>query len=237
MVGLKSQNSRTLLCKDVLLQPDFNPRDLVGINFNALDKKLEDIAKTWDPVCPLSEGWRSVDIQLQIPPPHPTQLQSMINHHVKIPGLRCQRLVDIMRRAFSINDVPTFHYEPFEAYWIPPGSPSGAAQRLSDEMYSAPTMIQAHQEVQKLKISDSECTLPRCVAAFMLSSDALQFGSFCNVKGWPIYAYFGNESKYERCKPSSNTCFVIAHVPVVSPQVSGHILLKYKPDLLCEVTG
>jgi hypothetical protein len=218
--GAKSLNSRESLCNDVIQKPDFNSRDTIGVNFRALDKELANMAKNWDPSCPPSEGWKKVTIQLEVPPVRQTQANSSKGKavppkiYINISGLYLRKLTDIIRKAFSSNNVPTFHYEPFECYWIPPGSTSRI--RLCGEMFWSPKMINAHREVQKLVISDKDCMRPRCIAAWMFSSDAMQFGNFCNAKGWPIYGYFGNESKYERCKPSSNSCYVVAHIPVAS---------------------
>ncbi|CAE6402750.1 unnamed protein product [Rhizoctonia solani] len=54
----------------------------------------------------------------------------------------------------------------------------------------------------------------------MFGSDGTVLGKgFSNVKGHPIYAFFGNESKYQRCKPASNTCFHVAHIPSLPDSV------------------
>ncbi|KAH7344221.1 hypothetical protein B0J17DRAFT_565635 [Rhizoctonia solani] len=42
---------------------------------------------------------------------------------------------------------------------------------------------------------------------------------FSNVKGQPIYGFFGNKSKYQQSKPSSNTCFHSAHIPELPDRV------------------
>jgi hypothetical protein len=211
----KSLNDRDSLCNNVILQPDFKPEDIAGINFRALDEKLADAAKTWDPACPPSEGWRSVPLRVEIPPL--PAVPSSPDHFYNVPGFRARSLVDVMRRQFSRNDPSTFHYEPFESYLLPPGAPPGTPPvNIRDQIYSSPAMMRAHRDVQNLNIDDPTCTLPRCVAAWMFSSDGVQFGNFCHAKGWPIFGYFGNVDKYERCKPLSNTCFHLAHVPTVS---------------------
>ncbi|KAG9086349.1 hypothetical protein FS749_003695 [Ceratobasidium sp. UAMH 11750] len=81
-------------------------------------------------------------------------------------------------------------------------------------------MIKAHREVQSLNI---DCNLPRCVAGFMFASDGMQFAQFSHVKGWPILCSFGNVSKYERCKPTSNTCYPVAHIPTLPDKVKEQI--------------
>lgn len=139
-------------------------------------------------------------------------------------GLYSRELLYIIRRGFSHNNPLHFHYEPFELRWTPPNKSKTESQRLSGELFTSPAMIEAHREVQRLQISDTKCTLPRVVAALMLGSDGLQLGPFSTAKAWPLYAWLGNASKYERSKPSSNLCFEVAHIPSVSRFVTQHVI-------------
>ncbi|QRV80198.1 hypothetical protein RhiJN_08213 [Ceratobasidium sp. AG-Ba] len=215
----KSLDDRDSLCNNVILQPDFNRNDIIGVNFRALDDQLAEAAKTWDPGCPPSEGWQTRVLNVQIPPPPKNALSSDPVFY-EVPGFRARSLIDQMRRHFSHNKPNHFHYEPYEAYWIPPDASPGATPiELRDEVYSSPAMMRYHREIQGLKIADSTCKLPRCVAAYMLSSDGLQFGNFCHTKGWPIFGMFGNVSKYERAKPLSNTVFEVGHIPVLPDSI------------------
>ncbi|CEL56121.1 hypothetical protein RSOLAG1IB_07574 [Rhizoctonia solani AG-1 IB] len=224
----KSLNDRERLCNNVLARPDFNPRDVVGFNFKRLDDQLCESAKTRNALCPPSEGWHSVSLALEIPPVRQTaamlkqQTHPLLKRYINIPGLRSRKLTDIIYRAFSTNNPKTFHYEPRSEYYEPPGQ-QGARFQIFGEIYSSPSMLKAHQEVQHLKIADAACKLPRCVAYMMCSSDGLQFGSFCHASGHPIYVFFGNESKYERCKPTSKTCFHVAHMPTLPDSVQEEI--------------
>ncbi|KAG9082741.1 hypothetical protein FS749_006609 [Ceratobasidium sp. UAMH 11750] len=222
----KSLDDRDSLCNNVILQPDFNPDDIIGVNFRALDDQLAEAAKTWDPDYPPSAGWRNTTLKVQIPPP-PSTASSSDPIFYEVTGFRERGLIDQMRRHFSHNEPTTFHYEPFEAYWTPPDAPPGTTPiEIRDEIYSSPAMMRYHREVQALKIDDSACELPRCVAAFMFSSDGLQFGNFCHAKGWPIFGSFGNVSKYERCKPLSNTVFEVAHIPTL-PDAIAEAITKF----------
>jgi hypothetical protein len=67
----------------------------------------------------------------------------------------------------------------------------------------SPAFIEAHRELQELP-GEAGCELPHVVAALMFWSDATQLTTFGNAKLWPVYMYFGNESKYRRCRPSCN---------------------------------
>ncbi|KAF8761932.1 hypothetical protein RHS01_01257 [Rhizoctonia solani] len=201
----KSLNSRESLCNDVIGQPGFCPQDVVGYNFRALDRKLAESEHTWNTLCPPSKGWKNVSIQLEIPPLRQTKARTQADkgmavprHYLTVNGLRAQRLTDIVYKAFSQNNPRSFHYTPYKALWKPLDSGSRPAMQVFDEIYSSPSMLNAHREVQRLKIADSGCTRPRCVAYMMFGSDGTVLGKgFSHVKGHPIYAFFGNESKYQ----------------------------------------
>jgi hypothetical protein len=49
------------------------------------------------------------------------------------------------------------------------------------------------------------------VLALMFWSDSTHLASFGNSKLWPCYMFFGNESKYRRCKPSCRLCSHVAY--------------------------
>ena len=81
------------------------------------------------------------------------------------------------------------------------------------EAYTSPQMLDAHKEVNGLlKDGDYE----HVVIPLMLWSDATQLANFGNASLWPIYLYFGNQSKYVRGKPTSGACHHIVYIPSVS---------------------
>jgi len=54
-------------------------------------------------------------------------------------------------------------------------------------------------------------TLPHFIVALMFWSDATHLTSFGDEKLWPLYLYFGNNSKYEWCRPSNYLCEHVAY--------------------------
>ncbi|KAG9123540.1 hypothetical protein FRC07_014781, partial [Ceratobasidium sp. 392] len=184
----KSIKDRDYLCNEVILQPDFRPQDLIGINLNAIDDELAAAANAWDPACPPAEGWKNVPLKLCVPTPsaalpkktrkRPRTTQPLEpeppKNHLVIEGLRAQSLTDLMKKTFSNNDINTFNYDTYEHRWRPPGS-SGPAQTLMGEMYTSPAMIRLNREIQNL---DIDCDLPRCCAAYMFMLDGMQFAQF-----------------------------------------------------------
>ena len=60
------------------------------------------------------------------------------------------------------------------------------------------------------------CDLPRAIAAFMFYSDSTNLAQFGNAKAWPIYVFFGNQSKYDRARPATAAGYHVAYLPSVS---------------------
>ena len=58
-------------------------------------------------------------------------------------------------------------------------------------------------------------TIENVIAAIMLWSDSTHLASFGSASLWPIYLFFGNQSKYERCRPTSHASHHIAYLPEV----------------------
>jgi hypothetical protein len=54
----------------------------------------------------------------------------------------------------------------------------------------------------------------------MFWSDATHLTNFRNAKLWPLYMFFGNESKYRRCKLSCNACEHVAYFETVRPALA-----------------
>ncbi|EGO04994.1 hypothetical protein SERLA73DRAFT_44268, partial [Serpula lacrymans var. lacrymans S7.3] len=96
-----------------------------------------------------------------------------------------------------------FHYKPYQLLWCPPHQ-SGKS-RVYGELYTLDAFLEAHKDLQNSP-PEPGCSLPRVVAALMLWLDATHLTSFGNSKLWPLYVYFGNESKYRHSKPSCNLC-------------------------------
>ncbi|CUA77715.1 putative ubiquitin carboxyl-terminal hydrolase FAF-Y [Rhizoctonia solani] len=184
--GHKTRSSRDSLVNKVLLDPQF---------------KLEHIR--------LSAGWNAVTLRLKVPSYQSGTASSVVEF--PIPNFQYRTLVGIMIEAFSHNDPTNFHYEPFELHCLV-STLSTQSQRLYGEIYNSKAMLDLHDEIQLLP-PEPGCDLPRVVAAFMFSSDGAQVAQFSTTNIHPVYCYFGNQSKYERCKPSSNACFDLAHIP------------------------
>jgi Plavaka transposase len=129
------------------------------------------------------------------------------------PGPRNYTIYNFYRRSLlsiireTVSDpirCRSFHFEPYSLRWK-------CLCRVDDigvygELFSSQAFITAHRDLQDVHLDSTSCALPRCIVALMFWSDATQLTTFGDAKLWPLYVYFGNESKHQRCTPSANLC-------------------------------
>ncbi|KIJ10249.1 hypothetical protein PAXINDRAFT_40354, partial [Paxillus involutus ATCC 200175] len=96
-----------------------------------------------------------------------------------------------------------FHYEPYELRWQPPHKDHDV--KVHGELFTSAAFLEAHMELQDSP-PEPDCDLPHIIAVLMFWSDSTQLTTFGNTKLWPLYVYFGNESKYQRSQPENNLC-------------------------------
>ncbi|KAI0082034.1 hypothetical protein K474DRAFT_1582143, partial [Panus rudis PR-1116 ss-1] len=102
-----------------------------------------------------------------------------------------------------------FHYTPFRQFWL---DPSGRVQSIYDELYTSQAFNEAHIELQQSPLEPG-CQVECSICALMLYSDSTHLMNFGDASAWPIYMFFGNQSKYERAQPTSNACHHVAYIP------------------------
>ncbi|KAG1807920.1 hypothetical protein EV424DRAFT_1543645 [Suillus variegatus] len=150
-------------------------------------------------------GWHKTQVSIQVPIAR-TNEQAGVQTYSGV-DLYHRSLVSVIReKLLSARDDELFHYEPYKLLWQ-----SDHLQRevkIQGELYQSPAFMDAHQKLQESP-RELDCDLPRMIVSLMFWSDATHLTSFGNAKLWPVYLYFGNESKYCHCKPS---CHLSNHV-------------------------
>lgn len=205
----KSQaNFNTLI--SIIGNPEFDPSDVREVKWDRVNKELgaEDAGEWLDE----DAGWTSVPVSISVPfqprrgvpsPPDACARNYVVGdfHHRKLVSV-------IKEKIASLKTTHQFHFEPYELLWHPSHLPEPV--RVQGELYNSPAFIDAHQNLQNSP-GEPGCDLPRVVAALMYFSDATHLTAFGNAKLWPLYQFFGNDSKYPRCKPTSHLCEHIAY--------------------------
>ena len=211
--GQKShENFKRLI--DIVGREGFLSEDIRSTNWAQINAQLG--ANQWDEGEWVDEdaGWHRSTVIFQVP----------FHRHTHLPGTRDfvvsnfhhRSLVAVIKEKLtSPHGIKHFHFEPYELKCIlspsttQPGSKPTEC-RLYGELYTSPTFIEAYKDLQQAP-GEPGCSLPRVVIALMFWSDATHLTNFGSAKLWPLYLFFGNESKYRRCKPSLNLCEHIAY--------------------------
>jgi hypothetical protein len=160
-------------------------------------------------------GWKKTPIYISVP--FHRQSRNPGPQECHIGDLHHRSLTSVIREKLSnAEDAPHFHYEPFELLWKP--TPESPEVRVHGEAYSSPTFLETHRKLQESP-PEPGCNLPRVVVAMMFWSDGTHLTNFGAAKLWPCYLFFGNESKYRRCKPSCKLCNHVAYFQAVRIQI------------------
>jgi hypothetical protein len=202
----KSQESFKELL-DIVGRPDFDPEDVRQTHWDRINSQLgtsvnNEEGYEWEDY---DAGWHKTEVKIQVPFSR-TTAQPDARPYVGA-QLYHRPLVSVIREKLAnVHDNEHFHYEPYQLRWSPPHLPHEV--NIQGELYTSPMFMDAHRELQASP-GEPGCDLPRVVTALMFWSDATQLTTFGNARLWPVYMYFGNESKYRRCKPS---CHLANHV-------------------------
>ena len=202
---------------EIVGNPGFLPSDVRHTDWDQINSLLadpqaekgENDAEWMDAA---DEGWNTTEIKISVP----------FHRGSREPGTKIYRaaslyhrsLIAVMReRVADPHDFRYFHIEPYQLLWSSPLNP-GQAIHVHGELYTSESFLRAHIELQQ-SVGEPGCQLTRVICAFMFWSDETHLTSFGNTKLWPVYAFFGNESKYRRGKPSCNSCNHIAYLEKV----------------------
>jgi hypothetical protein len=209
----KSQSDYMKLLK-ILGDTSFDTTDVSSTRWKKINSHLgineydDEDGEEWEDE---DAGWKRTPVSIQVP----------FSRTSEAPGARLYQAADLYHRSLvavireklaNERDNKLFHYEPYQLRWSPPHLDTEVA--IYGDLYTSPAFHDAHMELQNSP-GEANCDLPRVVAGIMFWSDATQLTSFGNAKLWPTYMYFGNESKYRRCKPSCNLSNHVAYFETV----------------------
>ncbi|KAI0081503.1 hypothetical protein K474DRAFT_1635827, partial [Panus rudis PR-1116 ss-1] len=216
----KTQSDFNGLINNVILDRNFEPEDLRGVNWAKLDKTLsagegnENLMSL--PFC-ADDGWREASVDIQVPLGKNLEPKTF-----SVNGLWYRPLESVIASAFSSSKSARFHYRPHKLLWRSPHTPDSPPVQIHGEVYTSSSFQQVYDDLQKLS-TEPGCELPRDIAACMLYSDSTHLAEFGNATLWPAYLSFGNQSKYERARPSSFAHHHIAYFPKLPDEIQEFI--------------
>jgi hypothetical protein len=175
--------------------------------------------------CAPSDGWIEGSVKIRVPCTGVKQQEEDAPVY-ELKGLFYRKPLEVIKSVFQSPASKKFHYTPFELYQQCPLGPSETepvSDCLHSELYNSLAFINEHNRVQedqwkkqRLNPDDAMLKVPCALAGMMLWSDATRVGNWGDQSMWPIYLYFGNQSKYEHAKPSAYASNHIAYIPKVS---------------------
>jgi hypothetical protein len=104
---------------------------------------------------------------------------------------------------------------PHHLYWKP--TPESELERVITELFNSDAFIGEYEELLKHPPPSSGPHIETAIAAMMVWSDSTHLAEFGMASLWPIYLFFGNQSKYSCAKPSDFAVHHVAHIPSVCP--------------------
>lgn len=226
----KSKHDRSILVKDVMLNPAFDAMELEPpFSFNALDDALVDMAGGITSPEQLGAGWIKCDVVMDIP-----AMGCHLRTTWPVPGAYYRDIVQVAQQVIESRASIKFNYDGFEEWWQPPSSPL-PKQRVYHNVYSADSFLQAEAQLR--------CSIPKdyngppCrIAGLMFWSDSTHLTNFGQACLHPIYMAFVNESKADRCHPNKRCLHHIAYMPEVRIRSLGFTLVdKFVPQLPSEL--
>ncbi|RDB21901.1 hypothetical protein Hypma_011139 [Hypsizygus marmoreus] len=198
------ENFRELI--RIITAPNFKADDLRDTAWDRIDECLGGTAQeSWNGEF-MDAGWDKDEVEILVP----------FHRHTPSPGpkmfvaghLYHRSIIAIMRERLAKADSAHFHFEPYELYWQP--NTDQPPMHVYGELYTSPAFIDAHNELQ-CSPPEPGCNLQRVVVGLMFASDETHLTSFGDAHLWPAYMFFGNDSKYRRCKPSCHLCSHVAY--------------------------
>ena len=209
----KSVEELDKLVNEVILAEDFNSSDLKGFRAARELERLNNHSEEPNFDLPSKDGWIETSVNILLPAERNRNQSESDAPQFTVEGLFYRPLTEVIKSAFQGASAEGFHLTPFRLFWQ--HSENEPPERIISEMYNSDAVLEEHEKIQS-QPHESGCTLETVVASVMLWSDSTHLAQFGTASLWPIYMFFGNQSKYTRAKPTSFSANHIAYIPSVS---------------------
>jgi hypothetical protein len=160
--------------------------------------------------------WKNSTIRIPLPAEGIKHASEEAAPTLEVPGVHHRSLVEVITTAFQDDSAQRFHYVPHHLFWQ--ATPESNPERVISELYNSDAFIEEYADLLKRPPSPGPA-LEIGIAALMVWSDSTHLAEFGNASLWPIYLFFGNQSKYSRAKPNDFAAHHIAYMPKVDISV------------------
>ena len=161
--------------------------------------------------------WNEGSVKVKMPCPranNPPYTSEKDAPEYEVDGIRYRSLVDlIISRLTDPATSGSFTGTPFTEWWCPPGCTKPI--RIYGEAHSSDIAIKLYDEIKGIPAPPEHPDIQSVVVLLMLGSDATHLASFGTASIWPLYVFFGNDSKYDTAKPLVSPAYHLAFFPKV----------------------
>jgi hypothetical protein len=202
------------LVDDVILAPDFKISDLSNFNAKRELRRLDGEMEADSSSTPFvnTNGWKQSSVYIRLPCEKVHQKEDAAPI-LEVPGVYHRSLIEVVTTALQDAAAKTFHFTPFSLFWQQ--SPESTPERVYSEIYNSDSFLEEDKKVKELPPEPGP-QYEHAIAALMVGSDSTHLGQFGAAALWPIYTFFGNQSKYDRAKPTQFAAHHTAYIPSVS---------------------
>ncbi|KAF5343015.1 hypothetical protein D9757_014587 [Collybiopsis confluens] len=219
------------LVKEVIRPDEFEPSHLEDFSTKKVLREMDEYQANAR-LFPTEDGWQEISVDIPVPCSGFKKRESDAPCYT-ISGIFIRKPLEVMKSTFQSSSAKKFHYTPSELHQQSfPGSDTSI--RLHGELYNSPMFINEHKKVlldqYKKRMAapmDKDLQHPCALAGMMFWSDATRVGHWGDASMWPIYMYFGNQSKYERSKPSAFAAHHVAYIPKLPDDFKAWYLSQY----------
>lgn len=197
------------------LWPDINPSDLCNFSAAVEKKRLNDyLTSASESSFQHEDGWLESSVRIRLPLDK-KKIPESDAAEFEIGGVFHRDIIDVISSVYQSDVVKSFNHIPFKEFWRP--SDDAPPERLYGEIFSSQAMLDADDEICRSCMGNDSGSLDveAISVPLLLYSDSTHLASFGTASCWPVYLFFGSQSKYIRAMPSSSACHHIAYMPKV----------------------
>ena len=197
------------------LGSDLNPIDLVNFDAALETKKLDAyLTSASGSTFPREDGWHESSVRIRLPLDQKKMRESDAAEF-EVGGVFHRDIIDVISSVYQTDVVQSFNHIPFKQFWKP--SEDAPPERLYGEIFSSQAMLDADKDICRLCLENDldNSDLEAVSVPLLLYSDLTHLANFGTASCWPVYLFFGSQSKYTRAMPTSSACHHIAYMPEV----------------------
>jgi hypothetical protein len=197
------------------LGSDLDPLDLLNFSATVENRKLDDhLANAAESTFHREDGWLNTSVRIRLPLDKTKMLESEAAE-LEVKGLFYRDIVDVISSVYQGDTVHSFNNIPFKHYWK--SSEDAIPERLYGEIFSSQAMLDADDEISNWCLGNTslDSDLEAVTVPLLLYSDSTHLANFGTASCWPVYLFFGAQSKYIRAMPTASACHHIAYMPKV----------------------